>query len=62
MSKANEMTNLVDAVVMRICETERESWRCKNMKPIDGDTSMTHEYYKCEVCGRRMTLDYDEIS
>ena len=51
----------VDGVVMRLCETEQESWRCKNMKPINGDVSMTHEYYKCEVCGRRMTLDYDEM-
>jgi hypothetical protein len=43
------------------CATERDSWACKNMLPVEGDTSMTHEHYACKVCGRRMALDYDEM-
>ncbi len=43
------------------CKTERDSWQCKNMLPVDGDTSLTHEHYACTVCGRRMSLDYDEM-
>ncbi|MCE2659520.1 MAG: hypothetical protein LW854_14970 [Rubrivivax sp.] len=43
------------------CTTARESWTCKNMLPVDGDTSMTHEHYACKVCGRRMALDYEEM-
>lgn len=43
------------------CKTERDSWDCKNMQPVDGDTSMSCESYSCNVCGRRMVLDYDEM-
>lgn len=43
------------------CETEEESWSCKNMLGVVGDMSMTHEHYECKVCGRRMSLDYDEM-
>lgn len=43
------------------CETERASWECPNMLPVEGDTSMTHEYYQCKLCGRRVALDYDEM-
>lgn len=46
---------------IKICATERDSWTCPNMKEKEGDTSMTHEHYKCEVCGRTMAIDYDEI-
>lgn len=43
------------------CATERESWTCKNMKSVDGDTDMEYEHYECKVCGRRMKLDYEEM-
>ncbi len=46
---------------VRPCQTARDSWDCKNMKPVEGDLSMTHEHYSCAVCGRRMALDYDEM-
>ena len=34
---------------------------CPNMKPVKGDTSMRYEHYRCEVCGRRESLDYEEM-
>ncbi len=43
------------------CKTDRDSWGCKNMREVEGDTSMTREHYACKVCGRRMALDYDEM-
>lgn len=43
------------------CVMDRQSWSCKNMLPVDGDLSMTHEHYSCAVCGRRHALDYDEM-
>ena len=43
------------------CQSDRESWSCINMRPEPGDTSMTHEHYACQVCGRRVSLDYDEM-
>ena len=43
------------------CATARESWKCPNMKPVENDTSMTHEHYECKVCGKRVALDYDEM-
>ena len=43
------------------CRSERDSWTCKNMKPVDGDTDMQFEHYECKVCGRHMSLDYDEM-
>lgn len=43
------------------CANDRDSWVCPNMKPVDGDTSMTHEHYACSLCGRREALDYDEM-
>lgn len=43
------------------CETERDSWQCPNMLPVEGDLSFTHEHYACKVCGRRVALDYEEM-
>jgi hypothetical protein len=43
------------------CKTDRESWQCKNMKTIKGDLDMYYEHYHCQVCGRRESLDYDEM-
>lgn len=43
------------------CTTDRQSWKCPNMQPVEGDTSMSHEHYECKKCGRRTSLDYDEI-
>jgi len=43
------------------CQTEQQSWTCKNMEPIEGDTSMEYEYYECKICSRRMKLDYEEM-
>jgi len=43
------------------CTNDRDAWRCPNMKSVEGDTSMTYEHYKCELCGRREALDYDEM-
>ncbi len=59
-TNATAASSPLDGAVRR-CATERDSWDCKNMLPVDGDTSMTHEHYACKVCGRRMALDYDEI-
>lgn len=44
------------------CQTDQESWRCPNMREIDGDLSMRYERYRCEKCGRRVSLDYDEMT
>lgn len=41
------------------CETEQQSWSCKNMKESGND--FDYERYKCEVCGRSMKLDYEEM-
>jgi hypothetical protein len=43
------------------CTTREQTWRCPNMKPIENDQSLTHEYYECKLCGRTENLDYDEI-
>jgi len=43
------------------CTTERDSWQCPNMKEKENDTSMTHEKYECRICGRYVSLDYDEM-
>lgn len=43
------------------CKTDRESWVCPNMKRAEDDTSMTHEHYTCKMCGRWVTLDYEEM-
>lgn len=43
------------------CKTERDSWQCPNMQAVENDTSMTHEHYACNVCGRRVALDYEEM-
>lgn len=43
------------------CKTERDSWQCPNMKEVEGDTDMSYEHYLCKLCGKRITLDYDEM-
>lgn len=43
------------------CKTDRESWQCKNMKPLKDDFDMNYEHYHCELCGRRESLDYEEM-
>lgn len=43
------------------CTNEHDSWRCPNMLPVENDTSMTHEHYACQMCRRRVALDYDEM-
>jgi hypothetical protein len=45
----------------KVCQTERESWSCPNMKGVEGDTDMSGEHYECKVCGRTMFLDYEEM-
>lgn len=34
---------------------------CPNMKEVEGDLSMDREHYKCDVCGKRDYLDYEEM-
>lgn len=57
--------NLIESLFMNaentevICHTEKESLACKNMKEYGQD--MEYERYKCDVCGRKMKLDYDEM-
>ena len=43
------------------CTTERQTWQCPNMKPIPGDTDMSFEHYKCNLCGKKISLDYEEM-
>ncbi len=43
------------------CTTKRETWSCPNMKPVEGDTDMQYEHYRCAVCGATMSLDYEEM-
>jgi hypothetical protein len=31
------------------------------MKEVEGDLSMDREHYKCDVCGKRDYLDYEEM-
>ena len=34
---------------------------CPNMKEVERDLSMDREHYKCDVCGKRDYLDYEEM-
>ncbi len=43
------------------CTTERQSWQCPQMKPVDGDLDMSYEHYECKLCGRRIALDHEEM-
>ncbi len=43
------------------CQTERESWSCENMLPVEGDLDMEAENYSCKVCERTMKLYYDDM-
>lgn len=43
------------------CKTDRESWYCKNMKTLKDDFDVSYEHYHCEICGRRESLDYEEM-
>ena len=43
------------------CTTRFPISECPNMKAVEGDTSMSHEHYACAVCGRRESLDYEEM-
>ena len=43
------------------CQSERESWSCPNMRMVPNDLDMNFEHYKCKICGRTMTLDYNEM-
>jgi len=49
-----------DAVVIP-CKHKFPISQCPHMKSVPGDTSMTHENYKCDVCGKRESLDYEEM-
>jgi hypothetical protein len=59
--EARDPAASLGSVAKTKCQTERDAWDCENMREIEGNTSMTHEYYACTVCGRRMSLDYDEM-
>lgn len=48
-------------VITSKCQTEKESWSCENMIPVEGDLDMEAEHYSCEVCGRTMKLYYDDM-
>lgn len=39
------------------CETDRDSWYCKNMVPVKCDTGMDLDHYRCTVCNRERVLD-----
>lgn len=42
------------------CATARDSWQCPNMLST-GDSDMGRfEYYRCSLCGKNETLDWDE--
>ncbi len=43
------------------CTTERQSWQCPNMKSRENDRDMSYEHYDCKVCGRHVSLDYEEM-
>ena len=43
------------------CKTKQDSWRCPNMKEVEGDLDMNYEHYECKICGKTMKLDYDEM-
>ena len=43
------------------CTNERDSWQCPNMRPVPGDLDMEYEHYECRRCGRKVTLDYEEM-
>lgn len=34
---------------------------CPNMKRDPNDTDMSYEHYKCDVCGKRDSLNYEEM-
>lgn len=31
------------------------------MKEVEGDDSLSFEHYECKKCGRRVSLDYEEM-
>jgi hypothetical protein len=39
--------------------TDANEHKCPNMKEYGN--SFEYEHYKCEVCGRRYKLDYEEM-
>lgn len=41
------------------CKTDQQLLACKNMKEY-GD-SFDYERYRCDVCGKRMKLHYEEM-
>ncbi len=43
------------------CLNDVGKFRCPNMKPMEGDTSMEYEHYECKVCGEYYKLDYEEM-
>lgn len=43
------------------CANERDTWQCPNMKAAEDDTDMSFEHYACNLCGRRIALDYEEM-
>lgn len=50
-----------EALGQRPCANDRDSWQCPNMKEVEGDTDMEYEHYECKLCGRRISLDYEEM-
>ncbi len=43
------------------CTTRFDSWHCPNMIEVEGDGSLSHEFYACDLCGRSEALDYDDM-
>lgn len=43
------------------CKSPRESLSCENMKEVENDTGIDYQHYECKVCGRTMSLHYEEI-
>lgn len=46
------------------CQTEprQGTGMCPNLKELDQPWNMDSEKYECDVCGKRITLYYDEMS
>ena len=47
------------------CKASKDNWRvwatCQNLKYDDKCTSMSHETYRCAICGRVEYADYDDM-
>lgn len=46
---------------IQICTSEKQSYFCKNMLPVENDLDLEFEHYFCKLCRRKMKLCYEDM-